>query len=77
MEMEKGKVLGAMGIVQKKVEEVEHRLSWIRDMMVEQGIEEENIERWLDELEESVTEIRYQAEEVEELGGNKGGFENE
>ncbi|MGL4452060.1 MAG: hypothetical protein ACRDD2_00045 [Sarcina sp.] len=68
MEMEKGKVLGAMGIVQKKVEEVEHRLTWIREQMQEQGFEEENIERWLDELEESVTEIRYQVEEIEELG---------
>lgn len=65
MQMEKEKVIGAMVVVQKKVEEAEHRLSWIREQMLEQGMEEENIERWIDELEESISEIRYQADELE------------
>ncbi|WP_297520460.1 hypothetical protein [uncultured Clostridium sp.] len=64
--MEKGIVLGAMEIVQRKVNKAEHRLNWIREQMQEQGIEEENIDKWFDELEENITDIRYQAEEIEE-----------
>ncbi|MGL4742299.1 MAG: hypothetical protein ACRC41_16145 [Sarcina sp.] len=41
MEIQKGKVLGAMEIVQKKVEEVDRRLTWIREQMQEQEIEED------------------------------------